>query len=299
MSAEALLQKLGIRYERRGRKLLAVCPNPEHRDRKPSWAAWEDDRGRVWHRCLACDFGGGQALLVRVVLGAGVKIGKLTDEVAIGEVVVEEMDRTLHGVEVPEDVIVAPFDEWPDAPRVYLAGRGWTAETVERWGAGFSVQAERVWIPIEGEDRRLEGWTARSWVGADPKYWTCSRKQGARPGALFGCPHWKKAHEAVVVVEGPFDCVAVSELGFSAAALTGSYMHPDQARKLARFPIIVVATDPDKAGTKAATLVSGLGRWSRIGRALMPEGMDPAALYADQPYVLARRIRAAITKLAA
>lgn len=296
---ENLLARLGIAYQARGRKLVAPCPNPNHPDKHPSWAAWPDDLGRFRHRCLSCGFGGGPAALVMAVLQCDRRAAHdfLDSTETAGPppppgIRVEVRERTSSPVvEVPDEVWVEPFDTWPTPARRYLEKRRLTERERARWGLGYAVDGKlcgRVWIPVRGRTGELVSWTARAFDGDDQKY--DSSKVAAR-SALLGEHLWDEGSAfgrqfTCVVVEGPFDAIAVdASCDVCVAALRGSAtgaqtIDPGQAAKLARFPTVIVATDPDDAGNHAADLLRGLGRWTKLYRPTL-DGRDCAQVFED------------------
>lgn len=299
-----LLDRLGVEWSPRGTKLVAPCPHPDHDDRRPSWAAWEDHLGRFRHRCLSCGWGGGPANLVMALLGCD---RRAAHDFLLGaeqagpppplHVRVEVRDESPSTFDlVPEEVW---FDEdWPTPPRRYLRDRGLGHGTVERWGLGYAVDGDlggRIWIPVKSIDGALESWTARAYDDRDPKYDSSTRPAH---GVLLGEHLWPGLHSpSCVVVEGPFDAMAVDALGLgvAVAALRGSVagkaLDPEHARKLARFEEVVVATDPDEAGRKAADRLLGLRRWTRVRLVeFEPFDEDCAGIFARSPAELARRL---------
>lgn len=295
-----LLERLGIEWRPRGRMLVATCPHPDHDDHRPSWAAWEDDAGRFRHRCLSCGFGGGPAALVMAVLKVDRRQAHdfLEGTEQAGpppplHLRVEVRHRWPPGpVQVPEEVWLGePLHEWPAPAQEYLRKRSVDDLHVERWGLGYAVDghlAARIWIPVRDRHGVLVAWTARSFAGGEPKYDSSTE---AAPHVLLGehLPPWSLSR-TIVVVEGPFDAFAVDMLtggDWAVGALRGSAagkaIDPGHARKLAAFDEVVIATDPDKAGKRAAALVSGIGRWTRCRMAKLRSGEDCAKLYERDP----------------
>lgn len=288
-----LLGRLGIDWKPRGHRLIAPCPHPQHADRKPSWAAWSDDLGRFRHRCLSCGFGGGPAALVVAVLGLELRAAYdfLQGAESAGPpppptLRVEVREPKRQGADVvPEEVWFEPFEEWPTPARRYLEQRRMGKREVDKWGLGYAVDGHlrgRIWIPVRDCTGKLASWTARSYDDGDPKY---DSSRVAAPGVLLGEDLWSLHWRTVVVVEGPFDAMAVdAAMGADVAALRGSAsagqaIDPGQAAKLARFREIIIATDPDKAGKRAASLLAGLGRWTKVTTIALFAGMDCAQLY--------------------
>lgn len=82
----------------------------------------------------------------------------------------------------------------------------------------------------------------------------------------------------LVVVEGPFDALAIDRLDRHVAALRGSDLSPAHASKLQTWGRLLVATDPDLAGEKAYRAIAGLRRHVEVRRVKFPDGRDPGAL---------------------
>jgi Toprim domain len=290
-----LLGRLGIEAAPRGGKLHATCPHPDHDDRKPSWAAWQDDLGRFRHRCLSCGFGGGPAGLVMAVLGCdrrqahdfldGTEQAGPPPALQV-RVEVREWPFRRDALPVPDEVWLEPLAQWPTPARAYLERRRLGQREVARWGLGYAVDgylAGRVWIPVRDRACRMQSWTARAFGGGEPKY---DSSTTPAPHVLFGEHLWPTSYpDVVVLVEGPFDAMAVEAAcpNTAVAALRGSAsgaaLDPGHAALLARFREVVVATDPDAAGDRAAAHASGIGRWTSVRRAKLEKGVDPAKLY--------------------
>lgn len=62
----AALDKLGIDHKVRGGEAIAVCPNPDHADRSPSWSC---NLETGMHHCFSCGWGGTFARLVAITRG--------------------------------------------------------------------------------------------------------------------------------------------------------------------------------------------------------------------------------------
>jgi DNA primase len=310
-----LLLALGIRSKRRGRRWEALCPSPEHDDRHPSWAILDDQQSERHgtHRCLACGFGGRPVDLVVAVLGCSRKEARAwlragDYDVPSFEVVVQQREPTrpklLEGL--PPEVRFDAFDRWPPAAQLYLDRRRLGREVVERWGLGYVPAAAksplhgRVVIPVREAPGRLRTYQARDYTGRAPtRYLTPSRG----PVAILGQEHWPAPTErrAVVVVEGPFDALAAHAAAHEpVAALLGSPVDRNgepntwQVNRLVTFKRVVLLTDPDPAGRKAANALLGvLVRWTKVVLVDLPEGSDPAKLWEVDPDFLSRMLSSA------
>lgn len=295
-----LVVRLGLRVERHGDELRALCPNPEHDDRDPSWSI---NVRTGSHGCWSCGWGGSPGDLAAAVVGSslawdwsdgwkwiearGLLLGG--DENALDvelELVGAETKRLVMPWGVVQD---ESLGDWPTPIRRYAESRGLTREQVATWRIGFAVHgkvAGRIVIPVYDAAERLASWTARSYDGSEPRYLTPKEADGPDPGAIFGECEWPSlsTRQTVVIVEGALDALAVDRaVGGAVAGLlgaarvrteggTGSSM---QLAKLATFARAVVLTDSDPAGDRAwEELRAGLGRHCRVERARLPDGVD-------------------------
>ena len=291
-----LLDALGIEYTRRGSQLRARCPHPDHEDRNPSWTIVIDEGERHgFHHCFACQWGGGPVALVAAVLGLEPKDARAWLEDGDYNVTKLQLELDVStrpasgGMGVPPEVQFLPLARWPKAAREYLERRRVDAAIVERWGLGVvSATAKtqlrgRVFIPVLDDTGAFRTYQARAFGKAATRYLTPS----AGPPAIFGCQYWPALAErrVVVVPEGPFDAMAVdAATGLPVGSLLGSNPQPWQLLRLATFPEVVVLTDPDAAGRKAAVaLQAALARWTRVVLHELPAGRDPAQVYEDDP----------------
>lgn len=171
-----------------------------------------------------------------------------------------------------------------DGGHAYLAARQIDGRTAARFGVGFypglGILSGRVVIPIHDEWGRLVAYAGRSVDGRQPRY---------RFPAGFGKSQVlfnyhraaASARDAVVVVEGFFDCLRVSQAGFeSVVALLGTelYEHPAQLLRH-RFGRVVLMLDGDEAGRAACNRVAArLRDGCEVNGIELPEGAQPDQL---------------------
>lgn len=176
------------------------------------------------------------------------------------------------------------FECWPARYADYLDGR-MPRDQRDRWGLGFvrkdseSELADRVWIPAHDAGGRLLSYTARAIGKARRRYREPRREEGASGAAIFGELLWPSLpRDVVVVVEGAFNGLAVERCAprpVAFAALMGSSLDTLQVLKLTTFGRVVLATDPDKAGEKAArALKAALARYTKVTQMPLPPGQD-------------------------
>jgi hypothetical protein len=110
---EQALISLGIDVHVSDNEAVAICPNPQHQDSKPSWSC---NLETGMHHCFSCGFGGSFRWLVQVVNGARageatawirtqkVRLGVQTMDIAVPPPSVHEADMWKFG-EPPADAL--------------------------------------------------------------------------------------------------------------------------------------------------------------------------------------------------
>lgn len=313
---EGLLERLEIRFERRGRFLYAKCPSPDHDDRNPSWSIRdepdnEEKHGR--HKCWSCEFGGYPIHLVEAVLGVDRDdarewlrgAGRAPSLMASRVQVVErrrQVGLRRGGFQMPPGVLFDPLGDWATPARRFAEGRGLTADQVARWGIGYAVDGwlgGRIVFIARDPRGAPTNYSARSYVGHERKYKMPKVDHNPDPAAIFGEEHWPPQGSrtgTVVVVEGALDGLAVERAtGMAFAALHGSELHPGQAARLGTWRRVLVATDPDKAGEKIARqLHAALARWVALERWTPMAGHDCNSMPPDE---LRRALRSRLGEL--
>lgn len=286
----ALLDRLRVSHKRRGRARIACCPLPLHNadgspDREPSWSMHDEpgSEKHSLHYCFGCKRGGGPADLAAAVLGIDLREAR---EWILSGAVLREQDlpvRVIVSVRrgkppflLPDGVVLAPIEEWPTPARAYLLERGVTASQAARWGLGYAVDgrlAMRVVVPVRDAAGAICSFVARSFTGAPKRYLEPREEDGADRGAIVGEHLWSppERRRALMLGEGVFDTWALERAtGLPVGALHGS-PSPGQAGfdavagKLATWPMIGLAVDPNDAGERLYESLRGaLGRYSRV-----------------------------------
>jgi DNA primase len=171
-----------------------------------------------------------------------------------------------------------------DGGHAYVATREVNARTAARFGVGFyrgpGLMSGRVVIPIHDERGRLVAYAGRSVDGSEPRY---RFPAGFGKSQVLFNFHRATAttSDTVLVVEGFFDCMRVSQAGFgTVVALMGTelYEHPAQLLHN-RFSRVVLMLDGDEAGRLARDRVAGRLRDTSEVRVIeLPEGRQPDQL---------------------
>lgn len=279
-----LLDQLGIRARRDGRLWKAVCPNPEHEDKHPSWSIVDDGSARHGsHWCHSCGFGGGPWELVAAVRGltleeagewcwthvvGGQNRAAEEDDVPRLRVVAPHLADRPTEMELPRHVRIPSVDgsEWHPRALAYLDGRGIPDWQRARWHVGFATLGRCAWrvvVPVYTGGRLLS-YVARAFIDdGRVRYLTPDRKSepGCRPdAALWGEPGFDLDVRVATVTEGVFKGLAMERAGAPnpCAVLGANNLGADKIALLARFDALLIATDPDKAGRECAERISDL-----------------------------------------
>jgi DNA primase len=140
-----------------------------------------------------------------------------------------------------------------DHAHAYLKDRGITEETARKFGVGIfsgkGTMQGRCVMPIHNRNGELVAYAGRSLDGSEPRYKFPAGFHKSQE--LFNLDR-VKGEPSVVLVEGFFDCMKVSQSGFPCIALMGSTMSKVQEDRLAEyFGHVVLMLDGDEAGRKA------------------------------------------------
>ena len=145
-----------------------------------------------------------------------------------------------------------------DGTHPYLEERGVAEETARTFGVGFFAgkgsMHDRIVFPIHNAKGELVAYAGRSIDGSEPRY---KFPAGFHKSIELYNLHRVKGELSVVLVEGFFDCMKVTQAGFPCAALMGSTMSKVQEELLREhFAHVVVMLDGDDAGRGAAVEIA-------------------------------------------
>jgi DNA primase len=177
-----------------------------------------------------------------------------------------------------------------DHTHPYLASRGISKETAEKFGVGFfsgkGSMSGRIVFPIHNESGELVAYAGRSIDGAAGERYKFP--SGFHKSAVLYNLHRaigeSNPERQVVVVEGFFDCMKVTAAGFPCVALMGSSLSATQQETLGQhFQRVVLLFDGDDAGKKATDeclLRFGPQLWVRA--LVLPSGQQPDQLSTEE-----------------
>lgn len=304
VDVELVLKRLGIEAKKRGREWVALCPNKDHQDRKPSWRI-RDEPGATrhgYHHCWPCGFGGTVVDLVQKVLSiadfrdaiAWIEGGAPVEQREVAAVEIRVRPRVMR-FHLPDEVKIKPMSEWPDPAREYAEARGIEPWQVERWGIGYAVEGRlrgRLVFVLRDARGRPQGYSARTFVGEEKRFLEPDEPERANLTAMFGEQHWPppaaRASAEVFVFEGAIKGLAAERAlpGCFFGATTGSEVRPLHPIKLAAFGRVCIVGDDDPAGHKVSSqLGAQLVRHCKPERLVLPRKLDadrlPRAELAD------------------
>jgi DNA primase len=138
----------------------------------------------------------------------------------------------------------------------YLSERGIDRETAEYFGVGFfsgkGSMTGRIVIPIENERGELVAYAGRSIGGSAPKYKLPAGFKKSQ--VLYNlCRAAEETDGLVVLVEGFFDCIRVTQAEYPCVALMGCSLSELQEMHLVtHFRQALLLLDGDDAGRNGA-----------------------------------------------
>jgi DNA primase len=181
--------------------------------------------------------------------------------VAHGDFSIDQLRRRREELALLQEAKVRlPHDfttEIPPNEAVWLYRAGISTALAQHYGFGFSQFLRRVVLPVYG-DGRLVGFTARSTVGAKPKYIERMRTPDAvfvadPATALPATDEWPEGSGPdLVITEDILSAVRVGRIAKRCVALLGTSTNANQLAQLSGATTIAIWLDPDRAGRVAA-----------------------------------------------
>jgi DNA primase len=216
---------------------------------------------QVFH-CFSCGAGGSVLDLVGAVEGCGLR--EAAQKLSAWGSAPGNVARLQKTTVTKKIKLVSPlkFRLWGvDVRHPYLASRGISEATASEFGIGFyggpGLMSQRLVVPIDDEAGRLVGYAGRSLDGSEPRYRFPAGF--AKSQVVFNLHRARATRQStVIVVEGFFDCLKVSQAGFgSVVALMGADLYEQQGRLLIQcFRHVVLMLDGDATGRRASTAIS-------------------------------------------
>jgi DNA primase len=173
-----------------------------------------------------------------------------------------------------------------DYSHSYLGERGVTDEIAHLFGVGVfpgkGSMHGRCVIPIHNANGELVAYAGRAIDGTEPRY---KFPAGFHKSLELFNLHRVKGELSVVLVEGFFDCMKVSQAGLPCVSLMGSTMSKRQEHFLSEyFGRVIVMLDGDEAGKIAAQAIADRLRKIiyQVDVIDLPDGVQPDQLSKDE-----------------
>jgi DNA primase len=291
VTIEQVLGRYGVKLKRSGKELRGRCPvhNGEGTD------TFHANTDKNAFHCFSCNAKGNVLDLVAAIEKCSVRDAalRLKDWFSLpmpahcnAPSATPAKDAQLATKEIAEDrgQPNKPLNftlKGIDHAHPYLAERGIDKETAAYFGVGFfsgkGSMAGRIVIPIENERGELVAYAGRSIDGTEPKYKLPAGFKKSQ--VLFNlCRALEEDSTGpVVLVEGFFDCMKVTQAEHVCVALMGCSLSKEQETQLvAHFRQVVIMLDGDEAGRNAAIEITTRlvpKMWVRIVN--VPEGSQP------------------------
>ncbi|MEK9797001.1 MAG: CHC2 zinc finger domain-containing protein [Alphaproteobacteria bacterium] len=278
---ETVLARYGLEAKGKGAERMILCPF--HDDRTPSCSV---NLGRKVFHCFACGAGG--SILDFVARMESVSLIEAARLIASWS---DLCDLTLNPTHTkrertekrpanpPLDFALTLDPEHP-----YLASRGLSRQTVDRFGLGFcnrGVMKGRICIPIHDAQGRLVAQAGR-WPGSprqgEPRY---RFPRGFRKSVELFNYHRVADAKHLVIVEGFWSVFRLDALDVAAVALLGCSLSEEQEALIRRLAAdrMTLLLDGDAAGRAAtAQILPRLTRWRVVHAPNLPEGLEPDSL---------------------
>jgi DNA primase len=164
-----------------------------------------------------------------------------------------------------------------------MCERGLAIDTMMHFEVGFSVEKNRVTIPVRSSSHEVVGLIGRAVEPSQqPRY--LYNKGFKRADVLFNINNAKN-YNSVIIVEGSVDCMFVHQAGFpNVVATLGAAVSKKQGDMIRRFfDKITLFCDNDEAGMAMRYAMIEMCRGKEISVARIPEGVkDPAEMTKEQ-----------------
>lgn len=304
---EAILERYGIAFTKKGSELTARCPFQE--ETRPSLRVSTEKQ--VFH-CFGCGAKGGPLEFVMMKSGVSIKqaamlVGEWSGLTASEIRVQKGSEGPRNRRREPESAKTASASLAGDAPveppkteggglrpltftlkldpeHPYLKERGLDAESVKTFGVGHcsrGMMKDRIAIPIHDEAGNLVAYVGR-WPGDPPKGEERYKlPAGFKKSEVLFNLHRVKGAEEIVLVEGAFGVFRLHALGIPACALLGRDLSARQEELLAASGAkrVVLLLDGDGPGKEAATaILPRLARRFFVRVVELPEDAQPDTL---------------------
>ena len=281
--------------KRVGRESVTNCL--WHKDTNPSLSI-SDDKGFVFcHVCqhhddvigfiqqkFSLDF---REACERIASKHNITFDVVDEDFAAIQARKDLLQKNYSKVETLQSQYRANLKKYPESVE-FIKSRGITAEISKHFGLGYCSTTKRLTIPIYNHSGLLVGFSARTIVGAQPKYKNTENNDIFNKSNLvfneFNASPYIKDNDECIFVEGHLDVVSMWQAGAkNAVALQGTATPSREIikrllRKTNRF---VLCLDADTGGNRAtAKFLESVLDYTLSGQldvriVSLPDGQDP------------------------
>lgn len=135
--------------------------------------------------------------------------------------------------------------------RDYLRKRGLTTETIERFSLGYSAEYDGITVPFQTVTGKVVMLKVRRLGNQKPKYLTVGHDFPLPMNTHLFNVHALRNPGTLVICEGEFDAMILTQLGIPAVGIPGVSTWQDHWALLLPARSVLLM-DPDDAGTRAA-----------------------------------------------
>lgn len=165
----------------------------------------------------------------------------------LGKAVAEAMDKPPEFVEFPQSVLdgaVATFKG--SIGEEYMHSRGFTDETLEYFGVGYSVNQGMVIVPMHDPKGMPIGLIGRTPSHTDKRFKNSTNLPKSK--TCWNFHRAKRTGDTVIVCEASYDAMRIHQSGYpNVVALLGGHLTDWHVAQLGRnFSTIIIMTDFDK-----------------------------------------------------
>ena len=243
------LDELGIDYRVSYDEAQALCPSPDHADRKPSWSI---NTKTGIHNCFSCGYKGTFIYLVETVLGVGRSEAIRWTRARGGSERIREMFAEEQGFRVTDDttkkINEASLALFTLPPVAECNKRWFSQDDCKALGVLWNPK-EQTWItPIRDPDtHKLWGWQEKN-----AHVFRNRPRSIKKSRTLFGLSAFEGP--TAILVESPLDVVRLRAVGIrGGVASYGAAVSSEQLHIIAEYADkLVVALDSDDAGVRRA-----------------------------------------------
>ena len=305
-----VLQRYGVELKLRGDQHHGFCPLPLHKGKRNSASFSANLKRKIW-QCFGCGEGGNVLDFAVLMEGGNPKNGEDVARVArkLNEGIGSSPSESKAGEkseETVEDAIInAPIDfelKGLDASHPYPFNRGFSKETVERFGLGFcsrGLLTNRLAIPLQDAEGKLVGYAGRlvddkAISEENPKYKFPGRRK--RKGVtydfrkslfLYNAHRLHHPVSDVVVVEGFPSVWWLTQAGIAeVVSPMGASCSKEQGESIVSLVkangCVWIFTDDDAAGERCAhDVFSHVGSYRFVKRLLFKDALQPTDVGAN------------------